>query len=68
MLGPKSPAKIPITANKGKLGRLKSVAEFYAGSSTFATSPPPSSLPIPSFLMKKKKTVVAVDKDDVTSY
>ncbi|KAL0016482.1 hypothetical protein SO802_003551 [Lithocarpus litseifolius] len=30
VLEPKSPAKIPITANKGKLGRLKSVAEFYA--------------------------------------
>ena len=53
VLGPKSPAKIPITANKGKLGRLKSVAELYAGSSAFAASPPPSSLPIPNFLMKK---------------
>ena len=53
VLGPKSPAKIPITANKGKIGRLKSVAELYAGSSAFAASPPPTSLPIPTFLMKK---------------
>lgn len=59
VLGPKSPAKIPITANKGKLGRLKSVAEFYAGSSTFATSPPPSSLPIPSFVMKEKQSLLS---------
>ncbi|XP_041016868.1 uncharacterized protein LOC121259370 [Juglans microcarpa x Juglans regia] len=40
------------------------VAGFYAGASVFAESPPPSSLPLPAFFLKK---CVPVKNEDVAS-
>lgn len=41
------------------------IADFYAGSVTFVSSPPPSSLPLPAFF--KKKSVLAESHDDASS-
>lgn len=52
------PSRIGLsTASKG-------VSGFYAGSSVFVASPPPSSLPLPAFFMKK---CVPVKNEDVAS-